>query len=413
MKLIESKNLLHRAKRLIPGASQTNSKSYVNFAKGAYPVFIRRGLGSHVWDIDGNEYIDYASALGPNILGYAYPTVNRAVRDQLKDGSIYTLPHPLEVEVAEILVDLIPCAEMVRFGKNGSDVTTAAIRLARAATGRDIVACCGYHGWHDWYIGTTEDRHLGVPKAVKSLTKTFKYNDIRSLENIFDEFHGKVAAVILEPIILEYPIDGFLEKVQKLSYRNGSVLIFDEIITGFRINIGGAQKVFGVVPDIACFSKAIANGFPLSALVGKRELMKQLDKVFFSFTFGGDAIGLAAAKATLSILRTKFALEHIHNLSNMLSDRLTDAVFEHNLEDQIKISGYPGRFSLLFNGFDEKRKGLDANVLKSNFQREAAKRGILFTGSHMISYSHKTKDIDVTAQVYSSIFEKMRLIFER
>ena len=245
---------LRRAEALIPGASQTFSKGPNQFVRGASPLFLERGEGARVWDVDGNEYLDFTMALCAVSLGYADPDVNAAVARQLERGVLFTLAHPLEAEVAEQLCRLIPCAEMVRFGKNGSDVTSGAVRLARAFTGRDVIAACGYHGWQDWAIGPTT-RNMGVPKAVRELTCTFTYNRIETLERIFDEHPGRVAAVIMEPVGIEPPRSGFLESVRELSSRRGALLIFDEIVTGFRLALGGAQEHFGVVPDLACFGK--------------------------------------------------------------------------------------------------------------------------------------------------------------
>ena len=293
-----------RAKELIPSGSQTFSKGPSQFVQGVAPVYLERGEKAHVWDVDGNEYVDTVLALAPIILGYCDPCVDGAVQEQLKKGVSFSLPHRLEIEVAEKLVAMVPCAEMVRFGKNGSDATSGAIRAVRAYTGREMVACCGYHGWQDWYIGTTT-RNGGVPKSTCELTKTFSYNEIASLEEIFSRYPGQVAAVIMEPVSVDLPRDNFLEKVRELTRANGAVLIFDEMITGFRLAKGGAQEYFGVTPDMACFGKAMANGFPLAAVTGQRELMRVFDDIFFSFTFGGETVSLAAANATMQTLLDK------------------------------------------------------------------------------------------------------------
>ncbi|MCL6648799.1 MAG: aminotransferase class III-fold pyridoxal phosphate-dependent enzyme, partial [Chloroflexi bacterium] len=251
-----------RAARRIPTLAQTFSKAPTQFVQGVAPVYLERGAGSHVWDVDGNEYIDYPMALGPVILGHNEPAVTAAAIAQLERGIAFSLPHPLELELAELLVEVIPCAEMVRFGKNGSDATSGAIRAARALTGRDLIACCGYHGWQDWFIGTTS-RSRGVPAAVRALTRVFRYNDLASLEQVFAEHPGQVAAVILEPVGVVPPQPGFLEGVRELAHRHGALLIFDEVVTGFRLALGGAQQLFGVTPDLACFGKALGNGFPV------------------------------------------------------------------------------------------------------------------------------------------------------
>ncbi|MEW6070046.1 MAG: aminotransferase class III-fold pyridoxal phosphate-dependent enzyme, partial [Candidatus Thermoplasmatota archaeon] len=273
-KLTKSYKYLEKAKKIIPGGTQTFSKSYNQFPLGVSPIYLQRGKGCYVWDIDNNKYIDYILALAPVILGYSYPRVDKAIKDQLKSGIIFSLPHPLELELAEKLTKIIPCCEMVRFGKNGSDATSGAIRVARAFTGRDKIACCGYHGWQDWYIcSTTRDK--GIPKSIHNLTYTFKYNNIESLEKIFDENKNELAAVILEPISTIEPKNNFLKKVKKITHENDAILIFDEIVTGFRLAVGGAQEYYNVTPDLACLGKSMANGMPLSAIVGKEELMKE------------------------------------------------------------------------------------------------------------------------------------------
>ncbi len=291
----KSEDFLDRALQVIPLGSQTFSKSKTALPFGVSPYFVERAKGSRMWDIDGNAYLDFVSALCCVTLGYLDPDVDAAVRAQMDSGVTFSLPHRLETEVAELLVEMIPCAEKVRFAKNGTDATSGAIRVARAYTGRNRVAVCGYHGWQDWYIGTTL-RDLGVPQAVKELSHTYTFNDIGSLQRLLDAHPGEFAAVMLEPLNVAYPKDGFLEKVQAAARAHGALLVFDETITGFRYATGGAQQEFGVTPDLATFGKGIANGYPLSALVGKSEYMKVVEDIFFSGTFGGETLSLAAAK---------------------------------------------------------------------------------------------------------------------
>ncbi|MBV9493790.1 MAG: aminotransferase class III-fold pyridoxal phosphate-dependent enzyme, partial [Acidobacteria bacterium] len=296
----ESDALYLRASGLIPAFTQTLAKGPGQWVKGVAPKYLRRGAGGHVLDVDGNEYVDLNMAVGPVVLGYGNRAVDDAIRAQLEDGITFTLMHPLEVEVAELVAGIVPGAESVRFSKTGCDVTTAAVRVARAFTGRDKVLCCGYHGWHDWYIGVT-DRHRGIPGATRELTHTFNYNDIESVADGLDE---DTACVILEPTVFEAPKPGFLAELKELCRRNGTLLIFDEMWTGFRLALGGAQERFGVTADLACFSKAVANGMPISMLTGRRDVMRLFDKdVFFFTTFGGEALSLAAAKATIGELR--------------------------------------------------------------------------------------------------------------
>src|SRR5450759_2996115 len=300
----KSEEMLERALRTIPLGTQTFSKSRTQYPHGVSPYFVTRGRGGHIWDVDGREYTDFIMSLCAVTLGYGDPDVDAAVRAQLDDGIIFSLPHPLELEVAEAVVDMVPCAEMVRFGKNGSDATSGAVRVARAFTGRDHVAACGYHGWQDWYIGATT-RNLGVPQATRDLTHLFVYNDINSLAAIFREHPSDVACVIMEPMNLVEPEPGFLEEVAELARREGAVFVFDETITGFRYANGGAQEYFGVKPDLATFGKGMANGYPVSAVAGRADIMRLMEEVFFSFTFGGEALSLAAAKATMDKLRAE------------------------------------------------------------------------------------------------------------
>ncbi len=398
--LTRSLELKEKAERLIPGCTQTFSKGPTQFVQGVAPLFLVRGRGSRVWDVDGNEYLDYSMALGPVILGHDEPAVTEAVSRQMRDGTIFSLPHPLEVDVAELLTQLIPCAEMVRFGKNGSDVTAGAVRVARAFTGRDLIACCGYHGWQDWYIGTTS-RHQGVPDAVRALTIPFTYNDLGSLERIFASHPSRVAAVIMEPMGVEAPRNGFLERVRALTSREGAVLIFDEVLTGFRLALGGAQEYFGVTPDLACFGKAMANGYPLSALVGRRAIMERFTEVFFSFTFGGETLSLAAAKATIAELRARNVIGHVWEQGQRLADGYHILAREFGLERYTQCLGLPPRTVVVFRDED----GRESLALKSLFQQECLKRGVLFSGSHNVCFRHVAADIDNTLRVYRTALE--------
>lgn len=380
-----------RANKVIPSCTQTFSKGWTQFVQGVAPIYLARGQGSHVWDVDGNEYIDFPMALGPVILGHNDPDTTAAVQRQIADGVTFSLPHPLEVEVAELLVQMIPCAEMVRFGKNGSDATSGAVRVARAFTGRDLIACCGYHGWQDWYIGTTT-RSLGVPTSVRELTKTFVYNDLASLQKIFDEHPRGVACVILEPVGIVEPVDDFLQKVARLTRDHGAVLIFDEVITGFRLAMGGAQEYFGVVPDLACCGKAMANGHPLSAVVGRREIMQLFDEIFFSFTFGGEAVSLAAAKATITKMSTRNVIEHLWRQGRKLQEGYNTLARESGLSAHTQCLGLAPHTVVTF----QDASGHDSLELKSLFQQEVMKRGILFGAGFNVCYSHTDEDVEQT-----------------
>lgn len=394
-----SEKLLERALKVIPLGSQTFSKSIAQYPIGVSPHFIKRGEGSHVWDVDGNEYIDFVNALAAITLGYNDPDVTKTVRAQLEEGTIFSLPHELEIKVAEKIVEMVPCAEMVRFGKNGSDATSGAIRLARAYTGRDHVAVCGYHGWQDWYIGSTS-RNLGVPQSTIQLTHTFKYNDINSLHKIFHDYPDRIAAVIMEPMNTIEPEDNFLEKVKDLTHKNGAVLIFDETITGFRFAKGGAQEYFGVIPDLATFGKGLANGYPLSAIAGRAEIMKLMEEIFFSFTFGGETLSLAAADTTLTKLQREPIIEKIWQQGKKVADGVRALISKHGLDDVFSITGKDCWSFLIF-----KDKGVYSQwELKTLFLQEMFSRGILTLGTHNMSYAHSDSDIDKLLQAYNEVF---------
>jgi glutamate-1-semialdehyde 2,1-aminomutase/spore coat polysaccharide biosynthesis protein SpsF len=358
-------------------------------------MFLARGQGSHVWDVDGQEYIDYPMALGAVVLGHAHPSVTDAVARQLAQGTVFSLPHPLEVELAETLIDVIPCAELVRFGKNGSDATAGAVRAARAVTGREVIACCGYHGWQDWYVATTTRNH-GVPKAVRELTVTFGYNDLPSLERVFAEHPDQVAAVILEPIGLVAPAPGFLEGVRDLAHREGAVVIYDEIVTGFRLALGGAQELFGVVPDVACFGKAMSNGFPIAAVVGRRDIMEIFDTVFFSFTYGGEAVGLVAALATIAEMRERKVIEHLWRQGRRLQEGFDALASRAGVSAYATCAGLPPRTVIQFSD----PGGGDPALIKTFFLQECLKRGILLAGGQNVSFSHDDADVETTLAVY-------------
>ncbi len=394
-----SEALLERALRTIPLGSQTFSKSKTTLPFGVSPYFVDRAKGSRLWDVDGNEYIDFVNALACVTLGYCDPDVDAAVRKQMESGVTFSLPHRLEMEVAEILVEMIPCAEKVRFAKNGTDATSGAIRVARAHTGRDRVAVCGYHGWQDWYIGSTS-RDLGVPRAVKELTHTFKYNDIASLQHVLDEHPGEFAVVILEPMNVAYPQDGFLEKVRVLTHQHGALLVFDETITGFRYANGGAQQEFGVIPDLATFGKGIANGYPLSALVGKTEYMDVVERIFFSGTFAGETLSLAAAKAVLTKLQREPVIETLKLRGQKILDGVNQLISEMGLTQIIAISGHPTWSFLQF----KEAGGFTTWDIKTLFIQEVFKRGIYTLGMHNLSYAHSDADIEALLECYREVF---------
>ena len=398
-----SESMHKRALRTIPLGTQTFSKSRTQYPFGVSPYFVVRGLGSHVWDVDGNRYIDFINGLAAVTLGYNDPDVNKAVTEQLEKGVVFSLPHPLEIEVAEKIVEMVPCAEMVRFGKNGSDATAGAIRLARAYTGREHVAVCGYHGWQDWYIGSTT-RNLGVPRSTQELTHQFVYNDIDSLYALFKDWPDQIAAVIMEPMNVVEPEDDFLAKVRELTHSKGAVLIFDEIITGFRLANGGAQEVFGVIPDLATFGKGLANGFPLSAVVGRAEIMHLMEEVFFSFTFGGEALSLAAALATMTKLQKEPVIQTMVVQGQKVMNGTRQLIESHEIDHIVSLSGHPTWSFLTFKDVSPYSQW----EIKTLFLQEMFARGILILSTHNMSYSHSDEDIDCLLDAYGEVFGILR-----
>jgi glutamate-1-semialdehyde 2,1-aminomutase len=394
-----SEELLARAERTIPLGSQTFSKSRTQFPHGVSPYFVTRAQGCRVWDADGNVYIDMVSSLAAVTLGYNDPDVTAAVKAQLEDGVIFSLPHTLEMEVAERIVDMVPSAEMVRFGKNGSDATSGAVRLARAFTGRDHIAVCGYHGWQDWYIGSTA-RNRGVPEAVSALTHSFPFNDLEALEKLLQDHDGAFAAVVMEPMNVFAPKPGYLAGVKALAHRHGALLVFDETITGFRYANGGAQELFGVTPDISTFGKGIANGYPLAAVAGRRDVMKLMEDIFFSFTMGGETLSLAAARATLDKLKREPVVATLTSRgARMLKE--TDALIAANsLGDVLSTAGHPTWGFLLM----QDAGGYSSFEIKTLFMQEMQARGVLSFGTHNLNYAHQDADIDAVLKVYGEVF---------
>ena len=410
-----SNKIYSRAKKIIPAGSQTFSKGVTQFVEGFAPKYLHRGKGAYSWDVDQNKYLDYVMGCQPIILGYADPDVNKAVVEQLKLGSTFSLMNKLEIDVTELLIDKIPCAEAARFGKNGADVTTIAVRVARSVTGRDHIAYCGYHGWHDWYIANT-DLNSGIPKFNQKLAHSFNYNDLDSLEKIFKKNPDKVACVIMEPLTILEPAcygsknckkkgckkfcqKNFLSEVKKMAHHYGALLIFDEIITGFRFSLGGAQELTNVTPDLATFAKAISNAIPLSAIVGKKEYMFELSNTFFSFTYGGDCIGLAAAKACIPKLEKEDVVGHLNIVGTKLKEGFNELAKNHGLQEFVECIGYPCRSIISFNGQNK----YDDLEIKSFFQQELIRRGILWAAYHALSWSHKDKDIKKTLRGYDEV----------
>lgn len=395
----KSLRLFESSKKILPGSTQTFAKGPHNYVLGISPIFAQSGQGAHLTDLDGNQFLDLSMAIGPLSLGYSDTRVNQAIKDQLEKGITFSLPSDLEVSVAQSVIRMVPGVESVRFSKTGADVTSAAIRLARAVTKREKVLCCGYHGWHDWYIGLTP-RGAGVPTSTVRQVKNFHYNQIDSLRSLIDK---ETACVILEPVLFEAPNEHFLSEVRKVCDEWGALLIFDEMWTGFRISPGGAQEYFDVQADLITFSKAIANGMPLSVLCGKYEMMKRFEEdVFFYTTFGGEALSLAAAQKTLEIIETEKVCEHISTLGSFLQKQLNETLEKLELE-HIQCVGLPFRTMLQV-------KGEQALLEKSFISQEFLRRKVLWCGNHHLSFSHQESDIHFVLEVYQEILEELREI---
>ena len=384
-----------RAKQIMFPVTQTMAKGPSQYVNGVAPKYLSRGKDAHVWDVDGNEFIDYNMGIGPISLGYGYEAVDNAVKRQLEDGITFSLMHPLEVELSELIHRIIPNAEAVRIAKTGAEVCSAAVRISRAFTGRKKVLCCGYHGWHDWYIGTTS-RAEGIPQEIKDLSATFDYNNIESLKAKLDD---DVACVILEPFIFEAPKDNFLEKVQALCQANGTLLIFDEMWTGFRVAVGGAQEYFGITPDLAVYSKAFANGMPIALLTGRKDVMQLFEKdVFFYSTFGGEALSMAAAMATIHEMIEKNVPAALAAKGKTLREGYNVLVAKHHLSSVTTCQGFDCRTIITFNA-----SAGDPLILKSFVQQEMIKRGVLWGGFHNVCFTHTDEDIQKTLAAYDEV----------
>ncbi len=395
---VKSEQLFEEAKKIIPGGV-TSARHPRKFIPGKYPIFMDRGRGSHVWDVDGNEYIDWIVSFGPLILGHANSQVDKVVRKNIEQGFCFTMCHPAQNELAKKLIQIIPCAEMVKFFIGGSDATSAAIRITRVFTGRSKVIRWGYHGWHDWcYGGAGTDREaVGVPEGIKKDILTFTYNDLDSLEKVLKENKGKVASVIMQPYEVKegLPKEGFLEGVKQLTHNYGAILVYDEIRTGFRMAMGGAQEYFGVIPDLTAISKAMANGYPISAVVGKKEIMQVAAKARFSATFFVNSFPMLAALATIDELEKRDGIQYMWALGKELMQGLTEIVEEEGIEAQ--VIGVPPLPMIKFAQRDEKKR----ERLKAAFFSETTQRGVLLHPNHcwFLSLAHTEQDVNKTLEI--------------
>ncbi len=405
-----SMQVYKRAKAVIPGITQLISRRPARAALGTSPIYAERAKGCRIWDIDGNEYVDWASAVGPIILGYADDVVDNAVKEQIDKGSIYSIVHETGVELAEELVRLVPSAEMVRFAKGGGEGCTVAVRIARGFTGRDKVLFCGYHGWHDWYqaanIGSERlAAHLfngieptGVPQALEGTSTPFEQGNLDMLEDLLKEHAGEVACIIMEPMRSDLPPEGYLQAVRELATRHEVVLIFDEVSSGFRIALGGVQEYVGVTPDMSVFAKAISNGYPMSAVVGKREVMEPAARMFISSAYWDDNIGQVAALTTLRELQRRNAVAHFAQIGASFKERINKVAQDVGLDAEcVGHAAHPGiRFHID-----------DAETLKkvsTLFVQENAKRGLILSTGFFFNMAHDDAALDHTEQVVYETF---------
>ncbi|MEZ0263346.1 MAG: glutamate-1-semialdehyde 2,1-aminomutase [Phycisphaerae bacterium] len=402
MKFDRSNLLRARSHAAIPGGAHTYAKGDDQYPKLA-PGFIARGKGCRVWDVDGNEFIEYGSGLRAVTLGHAHPAVVEAARRELERGCNFVRPSPLEMDLAEQVLAVIEGGEMVKFGKHGSDATSAAVKLSRAYTGRDLVAICGDHPFFscdDWFIGTTP-MPGGIPQTIRDLTAKFAYNDLASLEALFDKHPKRIACVMLEVEKDVPPAPGFLEGVKALAHGHGAVLVFDEVITGFRWHVGGAQRIYGVRPDLTTLGKGIANGFSVSAIVGKREIMKaggikdhDGERVFLlSTTHGGETHALAAAIATIDVYRKEDVCGRMHAAGERLRTGIERAARQAGVAKHFTVSGRA--CNLVFGTRDA--DGKPSQAMRALFMQEAIRRGVLGP-SFVVNYAHADADIDATVE---------------
>jgi len=393
-----SQELYKKAKKLIPGGTQLLSKRPEMFLPDFWPAYYNKAEGCEVWDLDGNRYTDMSyMGVGACILGYADKDVDSAVKTAIDKGSMCTLNCPEEVELAELLCKIHPWADMVRYARTGGEAMAIAVRIARAKTAKDLILFCGYHGWHDWYLSAnladdkTLDGHLlpglepkGIPRALKATTIPFKYNDTDEFLKLINKYKASISAVVMEPVRNFHPEKEFLETIRKITKKLKIVLIFDEVTSGFRMNVGGAHLNFGINPDIAVFAKGISNGYPMAAIIGKSEVMESAQETFISSTYWTERIGPSAALATIKKMKEKDASTHLINIGKKVQEGWKDIAIKYNLK--LKISGiYPlGHFSFNYK---------NSLALKTLFTQLMLERDFLATNAFYASYAHKEKQV--------------------
>jgi len=420
-----SNKLYKKAKKFIASGTNTFSRAPGVFPDGGAPKILEKQKGCHVWDVDGNKFIDMVMGCGPVTLGHCDKRIDKAIKSQLKKGILFSMINTLEVELAEQIVKTIPSAEMVKFSKNASDVCAASIKLARYITGKKIIFCYGYNGFQDWYIGST-DKNAGIPDEIKKLTIPFDYGNIDALEKMFKKYKNQVAAVIMEPVIGQRPKCGYkdkrnprsslkacincpqtnaLKRIKLLAKKNKALFILDECISGFRFNIGGAQNYFGVSADLSIFGKGVTNGMPLGILTGKKKYMKHFDKVFLSSTYAPEALTLAAAIENLKILKKDNVIKSLWEKGEYIEKNFTNIITKYSISQYVSLAGYPVR--LMINTHDV--NGKQDRFLSTLYQQEMFKNGILcFAGVLMLSQSLKLSDLNILINAFDKTCFKIK-----
>lgn len=399
----KSKSTFEKTEKIIPLGSQTFSKSVTQYPIGYAPLYVTHGLGARIWDVDGNEYVDLVNSLLANVLGYADPDIDFAIKNRLGSGISLSLSTELEYQLAHKLTEIIPSAESVKFGKNGTDATSAAIRLARAFTKRDHVLVCGYHGWQDWYIGSTS-MHRGVPEVVRQLTEIVPYNDLQALEEKLKTHPDKYACMIMEPMNFVEPAPGYLAGVKNLLHKYGVLLVFDEVITGFRFALGGAQQYFGVTPDLSCFGKAMGNGMPISALVGRKDILNLCSDVFLSSTFGGETLSIAASLAVIDKIERENVIEKLWNTGNQISTAINTICAELGFSSTVTVKGKSPWTLLEYKAYES----VPSDALKAFVLYELRKLGVLSLGTNNICFAHGPNELVDIASGYKTAFTNLK-----
>ena len=424
-KLKNSNKLYEKAKKYIASGTNTFSRAPGVFPDGGAPKVLQKQKGCHVWDVDGNKFVDMVMGCGPVTLGHCDRRIDKAIKSQLNKGILFSMLNTLEIKLAEQIVKTIPSAEMVKFSKNASDVCAASIKLARYITGKKIIFCYGYNGFQDWYIGST-DKDAGIPDEIKKLTIPFDYGNIDGLEKMFKKYKNQVAAVIMEPVIgqrpkCEYndkknlrsslnacincPQTNTLKRIKLLAKKNKALFILDECISGFRFNIGGAQNYFGVSADLSIFGKGVTNGMPLGILTGKKKYMKHFDKVFLSSTYAPEALTLAAAIENLKILKKENVIKSLWEKGEYIEKNFLNIIKKYSISQYVSLAGYPVR--LMINTHDI--NGKQDRFLSTLYQQEMFKNGILcFAGVLMLSQSHKLSDLNILISAFDKTCFKIK-----